>query len=96
MGDAKLCFCQQSHVFVESAFDAVPRDEGRGGSMVSRLYTKAQTWLADMCDRARREVGATAVEYGLLVALIAAVIVLIVGALGRNVSLGFSRVNATI
>jgi pilus assembly protein Flp/PilA len=36
--------------------------------------------------------GATAVEYGLLVALIAAVIVIIVGTLGQQVSTAFQTV----
>jgi pilus assembly protein Flp/PilA len=43
-----------------------------------------------------RERGATAVEYGLLVALIAAVIVAIVLVLGRQVSNAFQSVADTI
>jgi pilus assembly protein Flp/PilA len=38
------------------------------------------------------EEGATAVEYGLLVALIAAVIVVTVGLLGKEVEKGFDKV----
>ena len=64
--------------------------------MISRHCTKTQTWIWELRDRARREGGSTAVEYGLLVALIAAVIVLVVSALGKNISSGFSRVNTTI
>lgn len=44
----------------------------------------------------RDEEGATAVEYGLMVAAIAAVIVAIVFALGQNVSNAFNSVNASL
>ena len=45
-----------------------------------KLYTKARAlWLT-------RDEGATAVEYGLIVALIAAVIVVAVTTLGTNIS----------
>ena len=64
--------------------------------MLTGLYTKMQTWVHDLRERARAERGASAVEYGLLVALIAAVIVLVVAALGRNVSSGFASVNSAI
>jgi len=40
----------------------------------------------------RDDRGATAVEYGLLVALIAAVIIVVVGVLGKQVSDAFSTV----
>ena len=42
------------------------------------------------------ESGATAVEYGLLVALIAAVIVITVKTLGGKVDTGFSTVNSAL
>ncbi len=45
---------------------------------------------------AKNERGATAVEYGLLVALIAAVIVGVVFALGGKINAAFSTVNDTI
>jgi pilus assembly protein Flp/PilA len=45
---------------------------------------------------ATRDRGATAVEYGLLVALIAAVIVAIVFILGRQVSTAFNSVSTAI
>jgi len=61
-----------------------------------RLFTMAQTWWADLRERARTETGASAVEYGLLVALIAAVIVLIVASLGRKVQTAFSSVDSNI
>ena len=43
-----------------------------------------------------RERGATAVEYGLLVALIAAVIVVVVAALGGKINTAFSTVNNSL
>ena len=51
------------------------------------LQLRARLWV---------ETGASAVEYGLLVALIAAVIVLVVAALGTNVSSAFDSVNSAI
>lgn len=50
-----------------------------------------------VADRLRREDrGATAVEYGLIVALIAAVIIVIVTTLGSQVSDAFSTVSANM
>ena len=45
---------------------------------------------------ARREEGATAVEYGLMVALIAVVIIAAVTLLGNNLNTKFSTVATTI
>ncbi|WP_417261540.1 Flp family type IVb pilin [Celeribacter sp.] len=45
---------------------------------------------------AREEDGATAIEYGLFAALIAAVIVVTVSNLGKNVNSGFDTVNTAI
>jgi pilus assembly protein Flp/PilA len=45
---------------------------------------------------ARDEDGATAVEYGLIVAAIAGVIAAVVFALGPKVSNGFTKVNAQV
>lgn len=44
----------------------------------------------------REEKGATAVEYGLLVALIAAAIVAVVATLGGNISDAFSTINSKL
>ena len=44
----------------------------------------------------KEEDGATAVEYGLMVALIAAVIVTIVGTLGNQVLAAFTKVSAAL
>jgi pilus assembly protein Flp/PilA len=60
------------------------------------LFVRAQTWFSALGDRAREERGASAVEYGLLVALIAAVIVVVVRILGSKVSNAFSSVNANL
>ena len=60
--------------------------------MLLRLVTKMQARLSDLRDRAQEERGAAAVEYGLLVALIAAIIVAVVTTLGQKVSNAFSTV----
>jgi pilus assembly protein Flp/PilA len=52
------------------------------------MYQAALTWL-----RSRDERGATAVEYGMLVALIAAVIVGIVATLGGQVGDAFTTIS---
>ena len=44
----------------------------------------------------RSDDGATMVEYGIMVALIAAVCILVVSTLGQNVSNAFSSVNASL
>ena len=44
----------------------------------------------------RDDKGATMVEYGIMVALIAAVCIAVVTTLGKNVSNAFSSVNASI
>jgi pilus assembly protein Flp/PilA len=64
--------------------------------MLLRLYAKAETWWVGLRDRAREQRGASAVEYGLLVALIAAVIIVVVGILGRKVSNAFQSVAQTL
>lgn len=58
---------------------------------MTKLAAKLQ-----MLVSAQREKGATAVEYGLLVALIAAVIVGVVVVLGKQVSNGFTSVSTAI
>ncbi|HEX8973852.1 Flp family type IVb pilin [Oryzihumus sp.] len=56
-----------------------------------RYIAKFQTRLAAVRDH--YEEGATAVEYGLLVALIAAVIVTIVATLGTQINNAFTTVS---
>jgi pilus assembly protein Flp/PilA len=58
---------------------------------MTKLAAKLQTRLHTAKDR-----GATAVEYGLLVALIAAVIVVVVKTLGTQVSTAFQNVSTAI
>jgi pilus assembly protein Flp/PilA len=60
------------------------------------MFTSVQIWFGEFRDRAREEGGASAVEYGLLVALIAAVIVAIVSVLGKKVSNAFNSVNVNL
>jgi len=57
--------------------------------MLNLLYSAVSTLTAPLH---RDDRGATAVEYGLIVALIAAVIILVVGVLGKQVSDAFSTV----
>jgi pilus assembly protein Flp/PilA len=64
--------------------------------MLLGVFVRAQTWGSTLGDRAREERGASAVEYGLLVALIAAVIVVVVRILGSKVSNAFSSVNSQL
>jgi pilus assembly protein Flp/PilA len=56
-------------------------------------YVWLQTWFYSLRERAHEEGGASAVEYGLLVALIAAVIILVVKELGSKVSNAFDSVD---
>ena len=60
------------------------------------LFTGVQTWWGDLKLRAREEGGATAVEYALMVALIAAVIIAAVTTLGKNASTKFSDVGTAV
>ncbi len=52
--------------------------------------------LKDMLRQLKEQKGATAVEYGLMVALIAAVIITIVGILGTNLNTTFNDVATAI
>jgi len=58
--------------------------------LIQYLQAKSQAMRSD------REKGATAVEYGLLVALIAAVIVTVVATLGTQVEAAFTTVSAAL
>lgn len=64
--------------------------------MFLALYTGVQTWWGDLKLRAGEEGGATAVEYALMVALIAAVIIVAVTTLGNNASTKFSQVGSAV
>jgi pilus assembly protein Flp/PilA len=60
--------------------------------MLLSAMTTLTVWWNDLRTRAREEGGATAVEYALMVALIAAVIIGVVTVLGRNSSQKFDSV----
>ena len=64
--------------------------------MFLRLYTGTQVWWNDLKTRASEEGGATAVEYALMVALIAAVIIGAVTALGNNANDKFTEVGNAV
>ena len=64
--------------------------------MLTALFVRAQNLRFNFRERFSSERGASAVEYGLLVALIAAVIVVVVSALGKDVSSGFSTVDSCV
>jgi pilus assembly protein Flp/PilA len=64
--------------------------------MFTRLYTGVTTWWNDLTERAQEERGATAVEYALMVALIAVVIIAAVSLLGTNASSKFQTVADTV
>ena len=59
-----------------------------------KLFVALQTQLAGLMNRDDR--GATAVEYGLLVGLIAAIIIVAVTLLGKQVSHAFDNVTAAL
>ena len=61
-----------------------------------KLYTGLQTWWADLKDRATEEHGATAVEYALMIALIAVVIIVAVTFIGTSASTKFSQVGSAV
>jgi pilus assembly protein Flp/PilA len=64
--------------------------------MFTALVVRVQNLRFNFRDRFQSERGASAVEYGLLVALIAAVIVVVVSTLGKDVSSGFDSVHQCI
>ena len=67
-----------------------------GGVQMLQLYTGLQTWWAELKERASEERGATAVEYALMVALIAVVIILAVTFIGTSASTKFSEVGSAV
>ena len=64
--------------------------------MFLRLYTGVTTWWNDLKGRAAEEGGATAVEYALMVALIAVVIIAAVAFIGKSASNQFSTVGSAV
>ena len=64
--------------------------------MFLRVYTGVAAWWSTLPTRAREERGATAVEYALMLALIAIVIIAAVAFLGHAVSNKFSTVGSGV
>ena len=60
---------------------------------MTSLMVSMMAFVAGVKDRFSSEKGATAVEYGLLVALIAAVIVAIVATLGGQINTAFTTIS---
>jgi pilus assembly protein Flp/PilA len=68
-------------------------------TILVRMFLMAQIALSDLGDRARQhdnERGATAVEYGLLVALIAGVIITVVTLLGAKIGAIFTDITGKL
>ena len=61
-----------------------------------RVYTGVSAWWNDLRSRALEEGGATAVEYALMVALIAIVVVAAVAFLGKAASNKFSTIGSGV
>jgi pilus assembly protein Flp/PilA len=70
-------------------------EEG-GVKMFLRMFTGAQTWMSGLRTRMQEEGGATAVEYALMIALIAAVIIVAVTFIGTSASSKFSSVGEAV
>jgi pilus assembly protein Flp/PilA len=67
-----------------------------GEQMFLRMYTGLQSWWGSLRERTREEEGATAVEYALMVALIAAVIILAVTFIGTEAESKFYEVGSAV
>lgn len=63
---------------------------------MSSLMISLLALMTGVKDRFNSEKGATAVEYGLLVALIAAVIIAIVATLGGQINTAFTTVSSQL
>ncbi|MGX9900241.1 Flp family type IVb pilin [Arthrobacter sp. SA17] len=59
---------------------------------MTSLMVSMMAFVAGVKDRLSNEKGATAVEYGLLVALIAAVIIAVVATLGTQIEAAFQTI----
>jgi pilus assembly protein Flp/PilA len=75
----------------EQSFPEYATSPMKGTEMLSRLV-KFQVKVAAL----RSDRGATAVEYGLMVALIAVVIIAVVTVLGQNLSTLFTKVATSV
>ena len=63
--------------------------------MFEAAYIATRVWVADVLRRLDQERAATAVEYALMVALIAAVIIGAVALLGQHTSNAFGNYNSS-
>lgn len=63
---------------------------------MQKLYATMLSLVAVAADRSRQEKGATAVEYGLLVGLIAVAIIVTVGLLGTKLNGLFTTITNAI
>jgi pilus assembly protein Flp/PilA len=63
---------------------------------VTQLYTSLYTLVAFAGERMKKEKGATAVEYGLMVGLIAVVIIVAVTALGGRLNTLFTSITTAL
>jgi Flp pilus assembly pilin Flp len=64
--------------------------------MFLALYVKGQTFMADMRSKMRREDGAVATEYALLLVLIALAIIVAAAALGTAIAGVFNKGSSTL
>jgi len=61
-----------------------------------KLYVSAVNYLSQPLRREAGDRGATAVEYGLLVGLVAAAIVTVVSVLGTKLNTSFTKVSTSL
>ena len=64
--------------------------------MFLKAYTGVQTWWSELRTRTSEETGATAVEYALMIALIAAVIIVAVQFIGTSANDQFTKVGDAV
>ncbi|GCD88936.1 Flp family type IVb pilin [Nocardioides sp. LS1] len=64
--------------------------------MIEKLQLMTLMFINDLKTPRRDDKGATAVEYGLLVALIAAVIIVAVALLGTKINVAFGKINTAL
>jgi Flp pilus assembly pilin Flp len=71
-----------------------PSDRSSEGvdAVIVRTFARAKGWLRQLRRRASQQIGASSVEYAIMIGLIAAVIVLAVALLGRATSSGLNSV----
>ncbi|WP_456695277.1 Flp family type IVb pilin [Aeromicrobium sp. P5_D10] len=60
------------------------------------VLASIMSYVVNLEERRKDDKGATAVEYGLLVALIAAIIIAAVALLGTNIDKAFGKINSKL